>query len=162
MATGDTLAVFHPFQNEPPSSNYATIGLRNGHPILEFDDTTAWAAIFSGLLPRNYGGSGITVYVHSMAVATSGTVGWTAEIERIDAGTTDLDSDSFASAATVTAATVPGSSGQVLAQSVAIASGAAMDSLAAGEPFRLRLKRDVASDDAVGLAQVLMVEIKET
>ncbi len=30
-----------------------------------------------------------------------------------------------------------------------------MDSLAAGEPFRLRLKRDVAIDTAVGNAQVL-------
>ena len=67
-----------------------------------------------------------------------------------------------ASAQTITAATVPGTSGQVLVLSVAITSGANMDSLAAGEPFRLRLKRDVANDNATGNTQVVMVEIKET
>lgn len=162
MASGDTLVSFHPFDNEPPSATYAVADIRNGHPVLAFDDTTAWAAVFTGLMPRNYAGGGITVYVHAMAVATSGTMGWTVEIERIDASSTDLDSDSFASAQTITAATVPGTSGQVLVLSVAITSGANMDSLAAGEPFRLRLKRDVANDNATGNTQVVMVEIKET
>jgi hypothetical protein len=163
MASGDTLAVFHPYDNEPPSSNYATFNVRNSHPILEFDDTTSWAAIFTGLLPRNYAGGGITVYVHSMAAsAVTGTHGWTVEIERMDDGSTDFDSDSFASAQTISTATVPGTSGVAMVQNVAIASGANMDSLAAGEMFRLRLKRDVSSDNAVGNAQVLAVEIKET
>lgn len=163
MASGDSLVIFHPFDNEPPSSNYAQADLRNAHPILAFDDTTAWAAIFTGLLPRNYAGGGITVYVHSMAAsAITGTHGWTVEIERMDDGGTDFDSDSFASAQTITAATVPGTSGESMVQNVAISSGANMDSLAAGEMFRLRLKRDVANDTAVGNAQVLGVEIKET
>lgn len=162
MASGDTLAIFHPYDNEPPSSNYATLNQRNGHPILEFDDTLSWAAVFTGVLPRNYGGSGLTVYVHASAVATSGTMGWTVEIERMDDSSLDIDADSFASAQTVTAATVPGTSGQTLVLNVAISSGANMDSLAAGEQFRLRLKRDVANDNAVGNVQMTMVEVKET
>lgn len=163
MASGDTLCIFHPYQNEPPSSNYAIADIRNGHPVLAFDDTTSWAAVFTDILPRNYAGGGITVYVHSMAAsAITGTHGWTVEIERIDAGSTDFDSDSFASAQTISTATVPGTTGQVMVQNVAISNGANMDSLAAGEPFRLRLKRDVANDTAVGNAQLVAVEIKET
>lgn len=162
MASGDTLAVFHPYDNEPPSSNYATLNTRNGHPILEFDDTTPWAAIFTGVLPRNYSGGGITVYIHASAVATSGTMGWTVEIERMDDSSLDIDADSFASAQTVTAATVPGTSGQTLVLNVAISSGANMDSLAAGEQFRIRIKRDTANDNAAGNTQITMVEIKET
>jgi len=161
MASGDTLAIFAPYDNEPPSSNYATLSFRNGHPILEFDDTTAESAVFTGILPRNYAGGGITVYIAAMAVATTNTMGWTVEIERMDSGT-DLDADSFASAQTVTAASVPGTSGQPLTLNVAITSGANMDSLAAGEPFRIRIKRDVANDTAVGDVQLLAVEIKET
>lgn len=162
MATGDTLAVFTPYQNEPPSSNYATAGLRNGHPTLQFDDTTSWAAIFSAILPRNYGAGGLTVYAHASAIATSGTMGWTVEIERMDDSSLDIDADSFAGAQTITAATVPGTSGQTLVLNVAISSGANMDSLAAGEQFRLRLKRDVANDTAVGNVEITMIEIKET
>lgn len=162
MASGDTLVTFHPYQNEPPSSNYALADLRNGHPVLAFDDTTSWVAIFSGILPRNYGGGGLTVYIHASAVATSGTMGWLIAIERMDDSSLDIDADSFASNVTVTAATVPGTSGQTLALNGAFSSGAAMDSLAAGEQFRLKVARDVANDNAVGNVQVTMIEVKET
>lgn len=163
MASGDTLNIFHPYQNEPPASNYAIADLRNGHPCLAFDDTTSWAAIFSDILPRNYAGGGITVYVHaSAASATTGTMGWTVEIERMDDSSLDIDADSFAGAQTITATTVPGTSGQTLVLNVAISSGANMDSLAAGEQFRIRIKRDTANDSAAGNTQITMVEIKET
>ncbi len=162
MASGDTLAIFTPYQNEPPATNYGIADLRNGHPILAFDDTTSWAAIFTSILPRNYAGGGLTVYVHASAVATSGTMGWLIAIERMDDSSLDIDADSFASDVTVTAATVPGTSGQTLVLSGAFSSGAAMDSLVAGEQFRLRVKRDVANDTAVGNVQITAIEIKET
>lgn len=161
MASGATLRTFGALDNEAPSANYATMGLRNGHPTLEFNDTTAWAALFSGVMPRSYAGGGITVYLTATAVATSGTMGWTVELERRDAAT-DLDADSFAGAQTVTATTVPGTSGAPLTLNVAITSGANMDSIAAGDPFRIRIKRDVANDNAVGNVELMDVEIKET
>lgn len=162
MASGDTLAVFTPYQNEPPATLYALADLRNGHPILAFDDTTLWNAIFSSIMPRNYAGGGITVYVHWMAAsAITGTIGFGVEIERMDDGTTDYDADSFATLQAITNTTVPGTTGIAAVTSVAITSGANMDSLAAGEMFRLRLSR-TAADTSVGNAQVLAVEIKET
>lgn len=162
MASGDTLAVFVPYQNEPPSSNYATAGLRNGHPTLQFDDTTSWAAIFTSVLPRNYSGGGLTVSVHYSAIATSGTIAWTGEVERMDDNSLDIDADSFASAQSSSNKTVPGTSGQTDLNTIAHTSGANMDSLAAGEQFRYRLKRDVATDNAVGNAEITAIEVKET
>ena len=163
MASGNTLLTFVPFANEPPATNYATLSTRNAHPVLEFDTTTAESAVFSAVLPRNYAGGGITVYVHWMAAsATTGTIGWTVAFERMSDATTDLDSDSFASAQTITAATVPGTTGIVAITNVAVTNGANMDSIAVGEAFRVKIVRDVANDTAAGDAQLLAIELKET
>lgn len=163
MATGNTLLVFRPTDNEPPATNYATLDLRNVHPTLDFDTTTQESAIFTGVLPRNYAGGGITVYLHwAAATATTGTIGWDVAFERIGDGSQDLDADSFATAAVVTAATVPGTSGLVDITNVAITNGANIDSIAVGELFRLRIRRNVATDTAAGDAELLAVELKET
>jgi hypothetical protein len=154
--------VFYPTANEPPASNYATLDLRNGHPVLDFDDTTAEAAIFTGMLPRSYAGGGLTVEIgYSMTSATSGTCGWTVEFERIGDSQHDIDSDGFAAAQTVAAVTVPATSGHVDVVSVNVADGAAIDGLAAGEQFRIRIKRDVANDTATGDAELHFVRVQE-
>jgi hypothetical protein len=147
-----------PLVNEAPATNYATLDSRNSRPVLDFDATTQEATIFSGTLPANYTGAGITVAIWcALTSATSGTVGWEVSIERTDVSSLDIDADSFATANTVTATTVPGTSGQVLKMSVNIANGSAMDSLAAGELFRIKVARDVANDTATGDAELLRV-----
>ena len=165
MASGDTLAVFTPYQNEPPSSSYATLDLRNGHPVLDFDAAADESAIFTGVLPRNYAGGGLTItLIWAATSATTGTCRWATAIERIDTGQ-DLDSDGFATANT-TGATAPGTSGAPAYTSIAHTSGAQMDSLAAGEAFRLKVTRDAdgtsGTDDMTGDAELIGVEIKET
>lgn len=163
MASGQTLLVFLPLHNEPPASNFATLDFRNNHPCLDFDTTTQEAAQFTGVLPRNYSGGGITVYVHwAASTATSGTIGWDVAFERIGSGSQDIDSDSYATAQTVTAATVSGTSGNVTITNVAVTNGANIDSIAVGEAFRLRVRRDVANDTATGDAELIAVELKET
>lgn len=151
-----------PLVSEAPSTNAATLDSRNGHPVLDFDTTTSEATYFHGVLPNDYAGGGLTVYVWcALTSATSGTVGWLVSIERIDVSSLDIDADSFASAQTITAATVPGTSGQVLKMHVDISSGANMDSLAAGELFRLKIARDTANDTAAGDAELLRVMMIE-
>ena len=163
MASGDTLLIFTALHNSPPASNPATFDVRNGTPVLDFDATTQEIAIFLGVLPRNYAGGGITVYPHWAATsATTGTIGWDVSFERIGDSQQDIDSDGFATAQTVTATTVPGTSGHVDITNVAVTTGANIDSIAVGEAFRLRVRRDVASDDAAGDAELLAVEMKET
>jgi hypothetical protein len=164
MATyfqGSWFVDFTPLDNVPPSTNFATPDFRNGHPVLNFDTTTQETAMFMGILPASYSGGGVIVTVYAaLASATSGTVGWDVSFERMDAASLDIDADSFATAQTITATTVPGSSGQLSVLSVSISNGANMDSLAAGEAFRLRIRRDVANDTATGDAQLLRVRVR--
>lgn len=165
MASGNTLVTFAAQDNEPPSANYATPDYRNNHPVLDFDAATDESAVFSDILPQNYGGGGLTVILHWMAsTATSGTTRWAVAIERDDAGT-DLDSDSFATAQTV-GTTAPATSGAPVTTSIAFTAGAQMDSLVAGEMFRLKVTRDAdgtsGTDDMTGDAELKMVEIRET
>lgn len=163
MASGDTLIVFTPLHNEPPSSNPATLDTRNQHPVLDFDATTNESAVFSAVMPRNYGGGGVTVYLHyAMSSATSNTVDWDVSFERIGDQQLDIDSDSFASVNSVDDTTVPGTAGNVDIVNVTFTDGADMDSVAVGEAFRLKVTRDASSDDATGDAELLAVEIKET
>lgn len=162
MASGNTLCIFMPFDNEPPASNYATLDVRNGHPCLDFDATTNESAVFSAVMPRNYSGGGVTVYLHyAMSSATSGTIDWDVAFERIGDQQLDIDSDSFADANSVDDTTVPSTCGYVDVVSVAFADGADMDSVAAGELFRIKVTRDAASDDAAGDAELYAVEIRE-
>lgn len=163
MASGDTLLIFTPLHNEPPSSNPATFDTRNGHPVLDFDASTDESAIFSAVMPQGYDGGGVTVYIHySMASATSDTVDWDACFERIGDQQLDVDGDSFAAVNSVDNTTVPGTSGLVDVVSIAFTNGADMDSVAAGELFRLKITRDATNDDAAGDAELHAVEIRES
>lgn len=164
MSSGDTLLIFTPWANEPPVANFATIDKRNAHPVLDFDAATDEHAIFTSIMPRNYAGGGLTVYIHWAATtATTGNVVWNAAFERIGEGSQDIDSDGFASAQAATA-TAPGTSGNVDIQAITFTDGAQMDNIAAGESFRLRITRDAdnGSDTMTGDAELVAVEIKET
>lgn len=165
MASGNTLLTFLPQDNEPPSSNYATLDSRNSILVLDFDATTSESAIFRGVLPAHYAGGGLTVDVFWLATsATTGDVVWGGSIERDNNGGTDLDSDSFATEQTSTAVTTSGTSGIVNKSTITFTSGANMDSLAAGEPFRFKLARKPADagDTMAGDAELHSVHVKET
>jgi len=163
MASGDTLLVFTPLMNEPPTSNFASLDTRNLHPVLDFDAATNETAVFTAIMPRNYAGGGITVYLHyAMSSATADTVDWDVAFERIGDQQLDIDADSFAAVNSVDDTTVPETSGNVDVVNVTFDDGADMDSVAVGEAFRLSVTRDAASDDATGDAELVAVEIKET
>lgn len=163
MASGNTLAIFTPQSYEPTGTVYALFGTRNQHPVLEFDTTTQWSAVWSGIMPQHYAGGNLKVYVTwAAATAITNTVGWDVTFERVLAETLDIDADSWATAQTITAATVPGTAGITKTTSVTCTAGeAGTDSIAAGDVFRLRVRRDVANDNAAGNAQIVAVEIRE-
>lgn len=164
MASGNTLCVFGPADNEAPSSAFATLDTRNVHPVLDFDDATDESAVFTGIMPRHYAGGGVTVYLHvSFTSAVANEARFDVAFERIGDGSQDIDSDGFASAQSVDV-TAPATSGHVEIANVAFTDGAQMDSVAAGESFRLKITRDAnhANDDASGDAELVFVEIKET
>jgi hypothetical protein len=142
----------------PPASNYATWDTRNSHPVLNFDTSTQEAIFVYGTIPANYGNTGLTVAIPVMAAsATSGTHAVDAAFENLDAQ--DKDSDGFATAKASTATTVSGTSGVDILHTIAF-SHSEIDGLVAGSRFRLRIRRDVANDNAAGDMQIVPGAVK--
>lgn len=164
MASGDTLLIFTPLHNEPPSSAFATYDWRNRHPTLDFDAATDESAIFTAIMPRHYAGGGITVYLHLTDSNDNNPAHqsyWDVAFERMTG--LDLDGDSFAAAQSGHVGP-NGTVGVPVALAIPFADGAEMDSVAAGEPFRLKVTRDAdnGSDDWINDVELLGIELKET
>ncbi len=107
-------------------------------------------------LPTNYvAAASITVKVRGvMATATSGNVQLRASIERDDVNGIDIDADSFGSTASDQQA-APATSGLIFEHSFTL-SGGALDSVAAGDLFRLKIERIAASvSEASGQYQAM-------
>ena len=160
MASSDTLAVWGPAAAIPPATDYATLDVRNGHVILDFDDSTAESVSFLGLLPSYYGGGGMTAILTWTVTSDSDTghqVGWNVDVEQHPVGF-DLDSDNFTTAAQAfqNVASAPGE----LKRATMPLSGTS--AFAAGESFRLRVSRLAADDSAAGDAELLVVELRES
>jgi hypothetical protein len=133
--------------------------------VLDFNDTTNEFAIFSAVMPQHYAGTtGVTVYLHySLSTAEIGDVDWDVAFERIGNEQLNVDADSFDTVQSVDNTVVPGTSGLVDVVSIPFTvSGDQLDSVAAGDLFRIRVTRDAAADTAIGDAELHAVEIRET
>ncbi len=154
-----TYAMLSPWEAMAPASNPATRDTRNGIRVLDFDDTTEESCIFDGLvIPEAASlGSGLKVRIHWAATsATTGAVRWGVQIER---QTTDLDSDSFDTAAEAHS-TTDGTSGIITTTEITITT---IDSVTAGDPYRLKLYRDVSDTTNAtmsGDAELVAVEVR--
>lgn len=173
MASGNSLCVFQAMDGIPPTTAYATQDILAGGatpveaaPVLDFDAATDEYIDFYGVLPQHYAGGGLTLtLVWSASSATSGDVIWGAAFRRINDDAEDIDTtahsyDFNASAA----ATAPSAQGEVSYDNITFTDGADMDSLAAGEMFFLRIRRDAdnGSDTMAGDAELHYVHVKET
>ena len=164
MASGNTLAVFTPYAAEFPAANFPQLYLRNRHPVLGFDATTDEACTFTSIMPRNYAGGGLTVYLHITDANDTNAAHasyWDVSIEALVAQ--DIDSDGFA-AVQSTHVHPNGTSGIPVIGTITFTDGAQMDSVAAGGLFRIKVNRDAnnGSDDWANDAELIAVEIKET
>jgi len=161
MASGQTLIAFTATDANPPTSSAATPDLRNSQPVLDFDAALNERTYFIGRLPRFYGGAGVTLsIVWTATTAISGVVQWAAAIERHDPAT-DLDADSFATAAGAPGTANSGGAGRPTYTDLVIPV-ASMDGLVAGEQFRLVLFRLSAGNTMAGDAELWSIEIRET
>ena len=162
MASGQGLVTFIAADQLASGSGAAVPGRRNGHPILNFDQSSDQIAEFKFVMPRNYSGLGTTSVIHfSGAGITTGNVRWDMQWERVTGQ--DKDSDSFASAQSVTQA-VNGTDGIDAQASITHTNGAQMDSVVAGDVFRVRITRDADNvlDTAAAFAEFTALEIRET
>lgn len=155
--------VFFPLGAEAPPSVFATLDTRNSHPVLDFDASTVEWTAWTGVLPSSYAGGGVNVKIIWAATsATAGNVVWEAGFERIPVGALDIDADSWATGQTSTGA-ADSVSGETTETTIALSNGAQMDSLAAGEMFRLYVQRNATngSDTMTGDAELLAVVVTE-
>jgi hypothetical protein len=153
-----TIASFTARDNHPPATNFATLDTRNSVLVLEFDAATEESATFIGVVNENATlTNGLTVRLWWMGdTATSGNVRWGVQFE--DTGT-DLDANSYDTNAQATSA-ASGTSG---IESVASITITTIDSLTAGDRFRLRVYRvaaDATNDTMTGDAQLVAVEVR--
>ena len=163
MATGDTLLIFTAESARIPSSSGGFLEARNGHPVVSL--TTGGDIVnFGAVLPRNYAGGGITVYLHyAMNTAVANNIQFSTAFERVGDGSQDTDSDGFATANNSGDVVVPATAGNVDIANIAHTNGAQIDSVAVGEYFRLQVKRIATSGtDATGEAHLFAIELKET
>lgn len=149
-----------------PVSCMATLDLRQSFAVLDFDPTSNELAMFQGVMPRHYGGNGVTVTVGVMAsTATTNDMSWKIFFMSVTDDADDLDVKNFADPQSNQAVDAPSASGEVAYFEIAFTDGAQMDSIAAGEMFYMLLMRDAqdsANDDMAGDAEFLVAEIRET
>jgi len=165
MASGDSLIGLTPLGSEAPAANYATLDLRNAHPCLDFDATTNESAVFTAVMPRNYAGGGVTVYLHWSASTDTNNAHychWDAAFELIAANDLDIDADNFEEAHSVDDTSPNATSGKVTITAIAFEDGEPIANANGGNLFRLKVTRDAANDDMTGDAELLGIEIKET
>lgn len=164
MASGDTLLILTAAAFIKPSSGGAVWGSRNQQPHWSCDDTTDEVVYSIPLvMPEHYADGGVTLEIENRAAsATSGNFINKAAFSR-EAGQ-DADSDGFAAENVSSATATNGTSGVPTTATVTFTDGADMDSVKAGDPFRLMVGRDAdnASDTMSGDLEIVSVHIKET
>lgn len=167
-ATAKPFLYWLPNQATFPGSAYPQLALDPNSStlnVLAYDASTDECAYFGGVLPASYGGGGLTVDITWTAVsATSGAVGWRTAFERWDSGTDIRGANSFGTEKQVST-TVNGTLGRPTVSTNAHASGAEIDSLAAGDAFQIYVCRDAdgssVTDSMAGDAQLVRVDVKE-
>jgi len=160
MASGDSLLVFDSLSNRPPAANYATIDLRNGFVLLDFDDTTDETARFHAVLPSHYGGGQVlAVITWTSSSAISGDALLRVETTRLSSGV-NIDTLPAVGGSDEVTTTAPTTSGQlVISQSSPLAVGGAV----AGDLLLVSLIRvaSLSSDTLSGDVELVSLEIRE-
>jgi hypothetical protein len=161
-----TRAVFLPTGAEFPTSAFPQATVLSGgatpRPALAYDATTDENAYWTDVAAQGFTGA-VTVVISYAIAATTGAVRWQCALEAVTAGdalnlnTTDsFDTDNSGGA------TVPGTTYNLAQQSITMTNA---DSIAAGDMYRLRVRRDAdgtsGTDDAAGDCYVLAVELRD-
>jgi len=171
MASGNTLLVFTARDGVPTATSGAVHAIlagaaspAEGIPYLSFDSAADESADFVGVLPRHYAGGGLTLTLHWASGATTGATVWNAAFRRIADDAEDINTTAHSYDYNAVTATTATAAGEVDYAAITFTDGADMDSLAVGELFVLRIKRDAdnGSDDMTGDAYLIAIEIKET
>lgn len=162
MASGDSLFLFNADDYIAPTAGAATKTCSaNGDEWLNFN-ASGDVTMFRGLVPRNYTSGGITAAVHWASGTTStGSIGWALSFERSNDANHKISVDAFATCQIAAPIVSTATCYQLTTSSLAIASGSALDSLTAGDLFRLRVSA-ASSDGNSANRRLIGIELRET
>ena len=160
MASGDSLYLFDPLSNRPPELNFASVDLRSGFMVLDFDDSVNESAQFLAVLPSHYQGGQIKAYVTwTTTSATTGSAKLQVDVTQLTLGD-NLDTLPSVDDSEVLTLPAPTTNGDlVVTQSAALTAGTAV----AGNHLLVgvtRLATDVG-DTLTGDIELLNVELHE-
>lgn len=159
LANGRTFKSFTPLDNQPPASSFATLDTRNSVATLDFDDSAIENSVFVGVVPQAATtSSGIKARIFWAATsATSGDCRWGVAFEKSNGS--DIDSDSF-DTTTYGTTTTSGTSGVVNITEITCTT---IDSLAAGDMYRVKILRDATNggDTMTGDAELVSLELQQ-
>ncbi len=160
MAVGDTLLVFDPLANRPPTLAYATLDIRGEFVVLDFDAAANERAQFHTNLPTHYRGGDLKVFVTwTSTTATTGNVKLSVELTRITSGN-NLDALPSPQATVDVTASCPATSGNLAVMEIGpmVISG-----LAAGETLSVHITRLAtdAADTMSGDLELVAIEVRE-
>lgn len=155
----------------PPATSYATPDVRAGGsspaenwPCFDFDDSTIEYVDYLCRL-EGYSGGGLTITLAWAATsATSGNVIWGAAVRRVNDDAEDMDSSQTYDFNDTSGVAAPSASGELSYDDITFTDGVDMDSLANGEVFMLRIRRNASSgsDTMSGDAELVSVYGRET
>jgi len=141
------------------STNPAGLEYTNSVPKLLFDDTTSELVYWVFRLPSDFSSAPILKVQYAMASATSGTFGVSVSVMAVtDGDSQDVDVESYDTANSPAASTVPATAGFLDEISVTLTND---DSMAANDLVFIRLARNIA-DTATGDAEVRAVSLEYT
>jgi len=172
MASGDTLFILSAQDWNPPGADAATVDKRSGGStpseeatVLDYDASAIEYGDWLNLvMPEHYGGGGITsTFIWMASSATSGVTRWGAALRRIADDAEDTDASHSYDFNDVDA-TAASASGELDYTDLTHTDGADMDSVAAGDAFHYRVRRNAthANDTMSGDAELVAIHIKET
>lgn len=161
MASGEDLGFLYPADGHPPPTNPALPDWTfNGILYLSFDETTPQLIVFPWHLPTNYAGGGLDIDSYFFTTTATGDVDIDIDVDLVDVGgATDIDTDSYDTVTSVDGTTLPTAKRPFIVTHAIPDS--ALDGAVAGDPIKLRKKRDTADTLAAALLFVQM-HIKET
>jgi hypothetical protein len=159
MASGDTIALFSAASAVCGSGASVERAFMSENCVLP-SDSVGPSARFTGLAPRQYSRSGLTVVVAWYATEASGVVRLSAAIDRLNPGVI-LSSSTFATAMTVQSP-VPATARRVEYTAFALSNNQS-DQVAPGDLFAVKITRDNTADgNAACGVNVMGVTVKET
>ncbi len=142
-------------------SFFGLFKVRGTSPYVELLDASTDAWETAAFMPNTYGGGTIRAYWTWASTAITGNVRWGINLERWQDNVHDLDASSFSTGMTGNFA-VAGTSG-VVTTSTNTATNGNMDSIAAGEPCRVQIRREGGDggDTMTGPAQLFRLWLVE-